>query len=274
MRMSIVTVNGVRLAHETSGTGEVPLVMVHGGFESRRTWDEVVPRLGDSFSVLTYDRRGFGESEQSSGQRGFREHVADLGALIEDLDLAPAWAAGQSDGASISLRLAGERPDLLRGVIAHEPGAVSPVADDPAVAPMLEDLSRLVAEITEQIESGDHAGAAERFVEEALGEGLWAKFPPWFRQDVIDNTPNSLDDLSDPDMSDFDLEWVRAFTRPALLTLGDQTAPMFALLTTKIAEAMPAAEVREFTGAGHPIQAEQPERFAEAINTFVREHAA
>jgi pimeloyl-ACP methyl ester carboxylesterase len=272
--MSIVTVNGLRLAHETSGTGEIPLVMVHGAFESRRTWDEVVPHLADLFRVLTYDRRGFGESEQSSGRGGFREHVADLGALIENLDLAPAWVAGQSDGANISLRLAGERPDLLRGVIAHEPGAISLVADDPAVAPMLEDLPELVAEITEQIESGDHAGAAERFVEEALGEGLWARFPPWFRQDVIENAPNTLDDLSDPEGSDFDLEWVREFTRPALLTLGDQTAPMYPPMIAKIAEAMPAAEVRKFTGAGHPVQAEQPERFAEAINTFVREHTA
>ena len=268
----MVTVNGVRLAYEIHGIGEIPLVLVHGGFESRRTWDWVVPHLADSFRVLTYDLRGYGESEWPSGQVGSREHVADLVALIEHLDLSPAWVAGQSGGGNITLRLAAERPDLLRGIIAHEPGLGSLLADDPTTAPMLEGIPQLVAEVTERIKSGDHAGAAEQFVEEGLGEGLWAKFPPEFRQDVIDNAPNTLDDLNDPEDSTFDLEWIRGFTRPALLTLGDQTAPMFPPIITKLAEALPSAEVQELTGAGHPVQAEQPEDFAEAINDFVRRH--
>jgi pimeloyl-ACP methyl ester carboxylesterase len=37
--MTMMTVNGVRLAYEISGTGDIPLIMVHGGFESRRAWD-------------------------------------------------------------------------------------------------------------------------------------------------------------------------------------------------------------------------------------------
>ena len=268
----MVTVNGVQLACEIHGEGEIPLVLVHGGFESLRTWDGVVPHLAKSFRVLTYSQRGYGESEWPSGQVGSREHVADLVALIEHLDLSPAWVAGQSGGGNITLRLAAERPDLLRGIIAHEPGLGSLLADDPTTAPMLEGIPQLVAEVTERIKSGDHAGAAEQFVEEGLGEGLWAKFPPEFRQDVIDNAPNTLDDLNDPEDSTFDLEWIRGFTRPALLTLGDQTAPMFPPIITKLAEALPSAEVQELTGAGHPVQAEQPEDFAEAINDFVRRH--
>jgi pimeloyl-ACP methyl ester carboxylesterase len=270
--MTTAVVNGVRLAYEISGTGEIPLVMVHGGFESHRTWDRVVPHLADSFRVLTYDRRGYGASEGPSGQGGVRANVTDLAALIEHLDLAPAWVAGQSAGGDIALWSAAERPELLRGIIAHEPGVPSLLADDPATAPMLEGLTQLVAAVTERIESGDPAGAAEQFVEEALGEGTWARFPPWFRQDVIDNAPNARDELNDPDLLAFDLKWIRGFTRPALLTLGDQTAPVNPPIINKLADALPAAEVREFTGAGHAIQAEQPEDFAEAINAFVRRH--
>ena len=84
--------------------------------------------------MLTYDRRGHSQSERLSGQGSVREDVADLAALIEDLRLAPAWVAGNSFGASITLRLAGERPDLLRGLIAHEPPLLSLLADDPIVA--------------------------------------------------------------------------------------------------------------------------------------------
>ncbi len=268
----MVTVNGVRLAYEIRGTGHIPLVMVHGGFESRRTWDWVVPHLADSFRVLTYDQRGYGESERPGGQSNIRDHVADLAALIEHLGLSPVWVVGQSSGGTIVLRLAGERADLLRGIIAHEPGGSNLLADDPATAQMLERIPQLFAQVIERIKSGDHAGAAEQFVEEGLGEGLWAKFPPEFRQDVIENTPSSLDGLNDPEDDFVDLEWIRGFTRPTLLTFGDQTAPIYPPIITRLAETMPSAEVQEFTGAGHPIQAEQPEDFAEAINAFVRRH--
>jgi pimeloyl-ACP methyl ester carboxylesterase len=135
--------NGVRLAYEIHGTAEIPLVMVHGSWLTRRNWDLVVPRLAESFRVVTYDRRGHGESERPSGQGSVREDVTDLAALIEHLGLAPAWVAGQSFGGSITLRLAGERPDLLRGIIAHEPPLFSLVSDDPAVAPMLEGFAQL-----------------------------------------------------------------------------------------------------------------------------------
>jgi len=91
----MVTVNVVRIACEIHGTGEIPIAMVHGSWFSRQNWDSVVPRLAESFRVITYDRRGHGESERPSGQGSVREDVADLAALIEHLGIAPrvgGWA--------------------------------------------------------------------------------------------------------------------------------------------------------------------------------------
>ena len=93
--MAMVTVNGVGLAYEISGTGEIPLVMVHGSWSSRREWDPVVPQLAESFRVLTFDRRGHSESERPSGPGSVRENVADLAALIEHLELAPDARSGR-----------------------------------------------------------------------------------------------------------------------------------------------------------------------------------
>jgi pimeloyl-ACP methyl ester carboxylesterase len=126
--MAVTKVDGVRLFYEVSGAGEVPLVFVHGSWGSHHNWDLVVPKLAESFRVLTYDRRGHSESARSPEQGSVREDVADLAALIEHLELGPAWVAGNSFGASITLRLAGERSDLLRGIIAHEPPLFSLLA--------------------------------------------------------------------------------------------------------------------------------------------------
>jgi pimeloyl-ACP methyl ester carboxylesterase len=99
--MATGNVNGVRLFYELSGTGEIPLVLVHGSWVSHHDWDFVVPSLADSFRVLTYDRRGHSESESLTRQGSIRKDVADLVALIEHLGLSPAW--GPRDGTHDSL---------------------------------------------------------------------------------------------------------------------------------------------------------------------------
>lgn len=119
MSTSII-VNGVRIAFQDTGEGE-PLVLVHGSWGSHHNWDPVVPGLAEHYRVISYDRRGHSESERVTGQGTFAEDVADLAALIETLDAAPAWVVGNSAGAVITLQLAATRPDLLRGVIVHEP---------------------------------------------------------------------------------------------------------------------------------------------------------
>lgn len=265
-KMGTASVNGVRLFYQLSGTGEVPLVLVHGSWDSCQDWGLLVPSLADSFRVVTYDRRGHSSSERPSGQGSVREDVADLAGLIEHLGLAPAWVAGNSFGASIALRLAAERPELLRGLIGHEPPLLSLIADDPAVAPMLEEVGKRIDAVAERIAAGDHAGAAEQFVEEvALGPGMWAQLPPESRQIMIENAPTFLDEYRDPEQLGFDLERVRGFAKPALLTLGGESPPLFASVVSKLVEALASAEVVTLPDAGHIPHVTHPDAYAEMI---------
>ena len=152
---------------------------MHGSWGSHRNWDPVVPALARRHEVIAYDRRGHSASERPPGQGSVAEDTADLAALIEHLDLAPAWVAGNSFGATIALHLAAARPDLLRGVIAHEPPLFALLADDPATAPLLAESRRRIAAVADRIAAGDHAGAAEQFIETvALGPGAWTALPP------------------------------------------------------------------------------------------------
>ncbi len=41
--MAIVRVNGLRLFYHMSGTGEIPLIMVHGSWGWHHNWDAVAP---------------------------------------------------------------------------------------------------------------------------------------------------------------------------------------------------------------------------------------
>ena len=205
--------------------GDVPLVLVHGSWGSHHNWDLVVPRLAESFRVLTYDRRGHSDSERPPGQGSVREDVADLAALVEQLGMAPAWVVGNSFGAHIALRLVGERPELMRGVVAHEPMPLLSLIADDAIRAGVVQVQQAVAG---RIASCDDAGAAEEFIEMALGPGSWQGLPPAFQQTIIGNAPTFLDEASDPEQLGFDLDWISGFSKPALLTMGGQSPPVFA----------------------------------------------
>jgi pimeloyl-ACP methyl ester carboxylesterase len=271
--MPVANVNGVRLFYEVSGAGKVPLVFVHGSWGSHHSWDLVVPKLAESFRVLTYDRRGHSESARPPQQGSVREDVADLAALIEHLELAPAWVAGNSFGASITLRLAGERSDLLRGIIAHEPPLFSLLANDPSVAPMLDEVGKRIGAVVERIASGDDAGAARQFVETvALGPGTWDQLSPDLKETFITNAPTFLDEAHDPEQLAFDLAWVGAFHRPSLLTTGDQSPPTFAPVVEKVASVLPNASIATFRGAGHIPHVTHPDAYVESIMAFIRKN--
>ena len=73
----------MRRFYQITGTADVPLVLVHGSWDSAADWSLVVPRLAQSFRVVAYDRRGYSRSERPTGQGSVRDDVADLAALIE-----------------------------------------------------------------------------------------------------------------------------------------------------------------------------------------------
>jgi pimeloyl-ACP methyl ester carboxylesterase len=266
--------NGVRLHYQRAGAAGPAIVLVHGSWVSHHGWDMVVPALADRFRVVAYDRRGHSESERPSGQGSVHEDVADLAALIQELDLAPAWVVGNSFGGSIALRLAGERPDLLRGVAAHEPPLFALLADDPDLAPALAEVAGRIGAVANRIAAGDHAGAAEQFVETvALGPGAWAGVPDEVRPSLIANAPSFLDEVNDPDQLSIDLGRVASFAGPVLLSTGGQSPPTFAPVVARIAAAIPTAEVVRFPDAGHIPHVTHPEAYLDALSGFIARHA-
>src|SRR3954463_15824733 len=141
--MPVAMINGIELYWELNGQAGDPLVLIHGSWADHHSWDRIVPALAPSLRVLTYDRRGHSQSERPATQGSVREDVADLAALVEHLDPAPAHILGNSFGGSIVLRLAAERPDLFHSLLVHEPPLFG-VLEDPGAQKMLQTLQERV----------------------------------------------------------------------------------------------------------------------------------
>jgi pimeloyl-ACP methyl ester carboxylesterase len=268
----VAVVNGVRIGFTAAGRGAEPLVLVHGSWGSRHSWDAVVPGLAESFRVISYDRRGHSESERLPGQGSFSEDVADAAALIEQLGLAPAWVAGNSAGAVITIQLAASRPELLRGIAVHEPPAWSLLAGGTHAAQMYAEVAQgPMGEVLRRIDSGDHAGAAELFVERiAFGPGTWGRLPAELRRTFVDNAPTFVDEERDPGSRTVDEPALRGFTGPVLITAGDQSPPWFGAVVERLAESLPHAVTRTYHGAGHVPHVTHPERYVASLQAFIR----
>lgn len=269
-QLEFAHVNGVRVAYELTGSAEVPLVLVHGSWGSHHNWDPVVPALAAQFRVVTYDRRGHSDSERPPGQGSFREDVADLAALIEHLGLAPAWVAGNSAGAVITLQLAAARPDVLRGIIVHEPPLWSLLADGSPEATACGAIETgPLADVLGRISAGDHAGAAELFVDRvALGPGSWARMPDGMRQTFVENAPTYLDEGNDPAAGTIDEAALAQYPGPVLITSGDQSPPIFQPVMGCLAELLPHAKHAVYHGAGHIPHVTHPEAYVREVVAF------
>jgi pimeloyl-ACP methyl ester carboxylesterase len=270
--MPRVAVNGVELFYEVGGDGD-PLVLVHGSWGDHHNWDPVLPDLALRYRVLVYDRRGHSQSERPPGQGTRFEDEEDLAALMETLGFAPAYVAGNSFGASTVLGLLARRPELFRGVVAHEPPLMGIVADDPELLPLMTDIRRRSDSVLDHLRAGETLAGARQFVEEvALGPGAWDQLPDRLRETFLANAPTFADEQADPGWAALDLARLAGYTGPALLTKGSESPPWFATILTRLREALPQAATHTFQGAGHIPHVTHPADYVDRVTGFLEEH--
>jgi len=157
---SVVSADGTRLALDQVGAGP-PVVFVGGALSHRRSngFAELAALLAERFTVVNYDRRGRGDSEDAPAYSVERE-LEDLAAVIGRAG-GSAHVYGMSSGGVLALRAAAAGVAIDR-LVAYEPPFV--VSHDAHVPPpdFGEKLRRLLAD-------GDRDRAAEYFMRHGVG---------------------------------------------------------------------------------------------------------
>ena len=88
----------IAIHYEDIGSGQ-PIVLIHGFPLSGRSWEKQIPPLLEAgYRVITYDRRGFGQSSQPPVGYDYDTFAADLDKLLTELDLRDAVIVGFSMG--------------------------------------------------------------------------------------------------------------------------------------------------------------------------------
>src|ERR687892_324339 len=149
---TVRSADGTTIAFETTGKGQ-PLIMVDAalGFRGFNPMGELPGLLAGAFTVVSYDRRGRGESTDVSPYAVERE-VEDLAALIDEAG-GSAYLYGFSSGAVLGLHAAARGLPVLKLVLLEPP---IPLEDQPQEG----DLG---AEIAELMAAGRRGDAVEHF---------------------------------------------------------------------------------------------------------------
>ncbi|MCG7285284.1 alpha/beta hydrolase [Cellulomonas sp. ACRRI] len=88
----------IDLYYEDHGTGQ-PVVLIHGYPLDGHSWEKQSAALLDAgYRVITYDRRGFGQSSQPTTGYDYDTFGADLKTVLDTLDLRDAVLVGFSMG--------------------------------------------------------------------------------------------------------------------------------------------------------------------------------
>lgn len=111
-----VSINGVTLDYVKHGKGN-PLYLLHGGMESRESFQHQIPVLSKYYTLIALDSREQGRSSRSDQQISYDLMAQDVIALAAHLNHDRISLIGSSDGAITALTVAIEKPELVNRLV-------------------------------------------------------------------------------------------------------------------------------------------------------------
>jgi len=117
-------VDGLRLhALDWGRAGRPPVLFLHGGGQTARTWDLACLSLRDRFHCLALDQRGHGDSEWSYGFDYEPEsHACDFAGFLDARGIERVAIVGMSMGCLNGLHFAASCPDRVSSFVAVDAG--------------------------------------------------------------------------------------------------------------------------------------------------------
>jgi pimeloyl-ACP methyl ester carboxylesterase len=244
--------DGTAIAYDSEGDGPV-LILVGGAFSFRRykSWLQLVELLEPRFRVISYDRRGRGDSGDAPEHAVERE-IEDLDALVRVAG-GSAHVFGMSSGGVLALRAAAAGVPIVRAVVYQPPFSVdaSGHLPPPDFGPRLRELAR----------SGRRGATASYFMHEGMGAPrvfiglLRVARPIWRNLEAVAHTlPYDYAVMGDTvHGKPLTHEPWSSITTPTLVLDGGKSPASLRKAADALAERMPNADRRILKGQSHNV---------------------
>ncbi len=112
----------VELAIWHTGTGDEPLICIHGITAQHRAFNDLAQHLAQEYELIGIDLRGRGDSGKPESGYGLEVHAADVMRILDHLGLESAVLVGHSMGGFVGLQAALAYPDRVRALVLLDGG--------------------------------------------------------------------------------------------------------------------------------------------------------
>lgn len=258
---TVRSTDGTTIAYDRTGDGP-PIVLVDGAmcFRAAGPMRPLAEALQDHFTVYTYDRRGRGDSTDTSPYAPGRE-VDDLRAVIAAAG-GTAYVYTMSSGAAVGIATAATGSDVA-GLALYEPPYLAEVETDDTR------IKAYTARLRELLGAGRRGDAVALFmanvgVPEQAVAGMRGS-PSWPVFESIAPTLAYDDELLGGGRVPRDV--AAAITVPTLVLTGSASPQSLQQAAKVTAETIPGAELRVLDGQTHDVA---PDALAPVLTAFFR----
>lgn len=250
---------------EADGLG-IPVVFLHSAITDRRMWDGQMQLLAaEGYHVISYDRRGFGETESPDVPFS---HVTDLEAVLDQLMVHAAIFVGSSAGGGLAIDFALEHPERTIGLVLV--GTAITGAEDaeiPEEAAGIED-ALLYAEERGNLESINRI-QAHLWLDGPLSEAGRVDGPPRDLFLAMNAMRLNHPELTQEEFPEDATSMVGGVIAPVLLVVGDLDMPDIVSRHEDLSEEMDNAFAIVLEDTAHFPNLERPDLFDPLLSEFL-----
>jgi pimeloyl-ACP methyl ester carboxylesterase len=252
--MQSLTRNGVKLCFAEAGSGDPPILLVHGWTCDHTYMAPQFEHFRRAHRVIAVDLRGHGQSDKPKQDYTMSAFADDLVWLCDQLKVKKPVVIGHSMGGVIAVELAARFPEV--------PGAAVTL-DSPLVPP--QELLEAVVPLRQALHGPNYREAQQQFVAEML-------FLP---TDNPERKARIVDAMSSAPQH----VMASAFAGTLCDTAASAAAckvPLLILMAAqplsdvaRLRQVCPTAIIGQTVGAGHSHQLEVPEQVNAMIDRFL-----
>ena len=257
-KKTVKLANGISLAYVEMGDSEgSPTLLIHGYTDNSRSWSLVAPYMKKR-RLLAIDLRGHGKSDAPDCCYAYTDFADDASLFLDAMGIAKADVIGHSLGSLTAQLLAAQHPDKVRNLVlvssttAIGGGPGSWLWDNvmPLTAP-IDPESQFMKDWYANPNTVD-----EDFLTRERTESAAVPIHVW--RGVLWGTV--IDDLTP----------IAPLVKAPVLVLWGEKDGLFDLThQEKLEKAYPDAVFQVFSGAGHNMFWEFPDKAASLINDFL-----
>jgi 3-oxoadipate enol-lactonase len=261
MENGFITIGDSKMYYEKAGQGDV-VIFLHADTLDCRQWDNQFAYFSKKYTVIRYDIRGFGKSENPKSEPySFSE---DLHILMDSLFIKKAHLIGLSLGAAVILDFTLTHPDKVRSLVLVDPG----ISGDGFEKPFIEKIQI----IQKFAKSGNLTGAKKMWSDLSFfdtsrnNQSVWKRVQTmvsdssgyrWFGENQpIDIDPPAVRRLQDIKVS-------------TLILVGEHDINDFQRKSTLLHEKILGSQLVIVPQAGHLSNMDNPGVFNSAVDLFI-----